>query len=77
MTQLTEQEFGYLKSQIVISSWSGLRRGYPYAFTGQEVAEGNLVILLLGTRALRRMRGSKNWKVSLDARSGRSIRYYS
>jgi len=38
MFQLTEQEFGNLKSQIVISSWGGLRRAYPYAFTEQGVA---------------------------------------
>jgi hypothetical protein len=29
MFQLTEQEFDHLKSQIVISSWGGLRRAYP------------------------------------------------
>jgi hypothetical protein len=38
MFQLTEQEFDRLKSQIVISSWGGLRRAYPYAFTEQGVA---------------------------------------
>lgn len=38
MFQLTEQEFGHLKSQFVISSWGGLRRAYPYAFTEQGVA---------------------------------------
>ena len=38
MFQLTEQEFDHLKSQIVISSWGGLRRAYPYAFTKQGVA---------------------------------------
>ncbi len=38
MFQLTEQEFNHLKSQIVISSWGGLRRAYPYAFTEQGVA---------------------------------------
>jgi hypothetical protein len=27
-----------LKSQIVISSWGGLRRAIPYAFTEQGVA---------------------------------------
>jgi hypothetical protein len=36
MFQLTEQEFNHLKSQIVISSWGGLRRAY--AFTEQGVA---------------------------------------
>ncbi len=38
MFQLTEQEFRYLKSQFVISSWGGSRRAYPYAFTKQGVA---------------------------------------
>ena len=33
MFQLTEEEFSNLKSQIVISSWGGLRRTRPYAFT--------------------------------------------
>ena len=38
MSQLTEEEFSNLKSQIVISSWGGLRRARPYAFTEQGVA---------------------------------------
>ncbi len=38
MFQLSEKEFTDLKSQIVISSWGGLRRGTPYAFTEQGVA---------------------------------------
>lgn len=38
MFQLTEQEFNHLKSQFVTSSWGGLRRAYPYAFTEQGVA---------------------------------------
>ncbi len=38
MFQLTENEFENLKSQIVISSWGGLRRATPYAFTEQGVA---------------------------------------
>ncbi|MEA1928616.1 MAG: ORF6N domain-containing protein [Candidatus Auribacterota bacterium] len=38
MFQLTEEEFSNLKSQIVISSWGGLRRARPYAFTEQGVA---------------------------------------
>jgi len=33
MFQLTQEEFSNLKSQIVISSWGGLRRATPYAFT--------------------------------------------
>jgi hypothetical protein len=38
MFQLTDQEFRSLKSQIVTSSWGGLRRATPYAFTEQGVA---------------------------------------
>ena len=38
MFQLTDEEFKNLKSQIVISSWGGARRGRPYAFTEQGVA---------------------------------------
>ena len=38
MFQLTEEEFYNLKSQFVISSWGGLRRAKPYAFTEQGVA---------------------------------------
>ena len=40
MFQLTNEEFSNLKSQIVISSWGGLRRANPYAFTEQGVATG-------------------------------------
>lgn len=36
--QLTAGEFTNLKSQVVISSWGGLRRALPYAFTEQGVA---------------------------------------
>jgi hypothetical protein len=38
MFQLTIQEVRNLKSQIVTSSWGGLRRAMPYAFTEQGVA---------------------------------------
>ena len=38
MFQLTDQEFRDLKSQIVTSSWGGLRRAKPYAFTEHGVA---------------------------------------
>src|SRR6266404_997748 len=37
MFQLNAKEFQNLKSQIVISSWGGVRRA-PYAFTEQGVA---------------------------------------
>lgn len=36
--QLNDEEFDHLKSRIVISSWGGLRRANPYAFTEQGVA---------------------------------------
>jgi len=38
MFQLNDEEFANLKSQIVISSWGGVRRAAPYAFTEQGVA---------------------------------------
>jgi phage regulator Rha-like protein len=38
MFQLSEEEFKNLKSQFVISSWGGLRRAAPYAFTEHGVA---------------------------------------
>ncbi len=38
MFQLSDEEFKTLKSQIVISSWGGIRRANPYAFTEQGVA---------------------------------------
>jgi hypothetical protein len=37
MFQLTSKEYNNLKSQIVISSWGGIRRANPYAFTEQGV----------------------------------------
>ena len=36
--QLTRQEVKNLKSQFVTSSWGGIRRANPYAFTEQGVA---------------------------------------
>ena len=38
MFQLTPQEVVILKSQFVTSSWGGMRRARPYAFTEQGVA---------------------------------------
>jgi phage regulator Rha-like protein len=38
MFQLSPAEFKNLKSQFVISSWGGLRRAAPYAFTEHGVA---------------------------------------
>ncbi len=38
MFQLNDEEFQGLKSQIVISSWGGMRRANPYAFTEQGIA---------------------------------------
>ena len=38
MFQLKRKEAQNLKSQIVISSWGGARRAFPYAFTEQGIA---------------------------------------
>jgi hypothetical protein len=38
MFQLKKEEFDNLKSQNVISSWGGIRRATPYAFTEQGIA---------------------------------------
>jgi hypothetical protein len=38
MFQLTGPEWANLKSQTVTSSWGGVRRANPYAFTEQGVA---------------------------------------
>jgi phage-related minor tail protein len=38
MFQLTNEEFQILKSQFVTSSWGGIRRANPYAFTEQGIA---------------------------------------
>jgi hypothetical protein len=50
MFQLSANEFRDLKSQIVTSSWGGLRRAAPYAFTEQCVAM--LSSVLKGKRAI-------------------------
>jgi hypothetical protein len=51
MFQLTQQELRNLKSQIVTSSWGGVRRATPYAFTEQGVAM--LSSVLRSRRAIR------------------------
>jgi hypothetical protein len=51
MFQLTAKEFQNLKSQFVISSWGGVRRANPYAFTEQGVAM--LSSVLRSKRAVR------------------------
>jgi hypothetical protein len=51
MFQLALHEFTNLKSQIVTSSWGGVRRAMPYAFTEQGVAM--LSGILNSPRALR------------------------
>jgi hypothetical protein len=38
MFRLSAREFANLKSQVLISSWGGIRRAEPYAFTEQGVA---------------------------------------
>jgi hypothetical protein len=51
MFQLDPEEFRNLKSQIVTSSWGGIRRAAPYAFTEQGVAM--LSSVLRSKRAIR------------------------
>ena len=51
MFSLSDEEFYNLKSQIVTSSWGGLRRAVPYAFTEQGVAM--LSTVLRSNRAVR------------------------
>jgi ORF6N domain len=51
MFQLGPEEFRNLKSQIVTSSWGGIRRAAPYAFTEQGVAM--LSSVLRSKRAIR------------------------
>jgi hypothetical protein len=51
MFQLSSDEFRDLKSQIVTSSWGGLRRATPFAFTEQGVAM--LSSVLRSKRAVR------------------------
>ena len=51
MFQLNREEFQNLKSQFVTSSWGGLRRANPYAFTEQGVAM--LSSVLNSERAIR------------------------
>jgi hypothetical protein len=51
MFQLDPEEFRNLKSRIVTSSWGGIRRAAPYAFTEQGVAM--LSSVLRSKRAIR------------------------
>jgi hypothetical protein len=51
MFQLSREEFSNLKSQFVTSSWGGVRRATPYAFTEQGVAM--LSSVLSSPRAVR------------------------
>jgi hypothetical protein len=51
MFQLSREEFSNLKSQFVTSSWGGLRRAAPYAFTEQGVAM--LSSILNSSKAIR------------------------
>jgi hypothetical protein len=50
MFQLSKEEFENLKSQFVTSSWGGIRRATPYAFTQEGVAM--LSSVLHSTRAV-------------------------
>jgi len=51
MFPLTRQEVTILKSQFVTSSWGGMRRAYPYAFT--ELGVAMLSSVLRSEKAIR------------------------
>lgn len=68
MFQLTRVEFENLKSQIVTSSWGGIRRATPYAFTEQGVA-----MLSADVRAFATERDTVCGTRAAAARIGRKI----
>ena len=78
MFQLTSREFEILKSQIVISSWGGLRRANPYAFTEQGVAMLSglvnspraILVNIAIMRAFVQMRQAVAWQLALRKRPG-------
>ena len=61
--QLSVEEFRTLKSQFVTSSWGGMRRATPYAFTEQGNCDGFL------SRMLTSRASSGSWNVSTTANS--------
>jgi len=79
MFQLSEGEFENLKSQIVTSSWGGMRRARPYAFTEQGVdmlssvlrskraVQGNIEIMRAFVRLRRMISAHKEIERRLDA----------
>jgi len=67
MFQLSLNEFRNLKSQFVTSSWGGLRRSVPYAFTEQGVAM--LSSVLRSNRAIQIYLRSADTEIS-SSRSG-------
>ena len=79
MFQLTDQEFINLKSQIVTSSWGGIRRANPYAFTKQGVAmlssvlrskqavQVNIEIMRTFTKIRHMISASKELKTEIEA----------
>ena len=72
MFQLSADEFRDLKSQIVSSSWGGLRRAAPYAFTEQGVAM--LSSVLKSKRAIQVTVAIMRAFVRLRANSGHAQR---
>lgn len=83
MFQLTRQEFDNLKSQSVISSWGGMRRALPYAFTEQGVAmlssvlrspravEVNIAIMRTFVQLRRLMDTNRDLAMRIDALEAR------
>ena len=49
LLQLTEVEFASLKSQIVTSSWGGIRRAAPYALTSTRYRYMSIYCLFVDT----------------------------
>jgi ORF6N domain len=83
MFQLSEDEFGALRSQFVISKGKGGRRYYPYAFTEQGVAmlssvlhsdraiEVNIAIMRVFVRLREMMAAHKELALKLRELEGR------
>lgn len=83
MFQLSQHEFDNLKSQSVTSSWGGLRRALPYAFTEQGVAmlssvlrsaravEVNIAIMRTFVQLRRMMDTNRELALRIDALEAR------
>lgn len=73
MFQLSRAEFDNLKSQFVTSSWGGLRRALPYAFTEQGVAMLSSVFAQRARRAGQRCHHARFRQSAADVGGQRSL----